>query len=140
LPKDLKTPLVLIAGGVGIAPFRSMIQYIIDKNLQANIILLYTNRTKADILFTDVFKRAESNGVKTIYNLTDVQNAPADWQGSTGYVTAEKIQQLIPNYLTRFYYLSGPQLMVQNFEGELQKAGIAKKQIKTDFFPGYTEK
>jgi hypothetical protein len=30
--------------------------------------------------------------------------------------------------------------MVQNFEGELQKAGIAKKQIKTDFFPGYTEK
>ena len=140
LPKNLKTPLALIAGGVGIAPFRSMIQYIIDKNLQTNIVLLYTNRTKADILFSDIFKRAEINGVKTIYNLTDAQNVPADWQGSTGYITAEKIQGLIPDYKARFYYLSGPQLMVQNFEDALLKAEIAKKQIKTDFFPGYNEK
>ncbi|MGA2967697.1 MAG: oxidoreductase [Candidatus Levyibacteriota bacterium] len=140
LPQNLKAPLVLIAGGVGIAPFRSMIQYIIDKGLTVDIVLIFTNRIKADILFSDVFKRAEGNGVKTIYNLTDVQNIPQDWQGSTGYITAEKIKQLIPDFQNRFYYLSGPQLMVQNFEGELLKAGIAKKQIKTDFFPGYSEK
>jgi ferredoxin-NADP reductase len=140
LPTNLKIPLVFIAGGVGIAPFRSMIQYIIDKNLQVDIILIFTNKTKTDIIFSDVFSRAQENGVKTIYNLTDVQNVPADWQGSTGYITAEKIKALIPDYLKRFYYLSGPQLMVQNFEGELSKAGVAKKQIKTDFFPGYSEK
>lgn len=140
LPKDLKMPMVFIAGGVGIAPFRSMIKYIIDKNLQANIILLFTNRTKEDILFADVFAKAAANGVKTIYNLTDVQNVPINWQGSTGHITSEKIKQLIPDYLKRFYYLSGPQLMVQNFEDELTKSGIPKKQIKTDFFPGYSEK
>jgi len=140
LPKNLKASLVLIAGGVGIAPFRSMARYIIDKNLQVNIILLYTNRTKADILFSDIFKRAEANGLRTIYNLTDTQNVSADWQGSTGYITSKKIQQLIPDYQNRFYYLSGPQLMVQNFEDELLKTGIPKKQIKTDFFPGYSEK
>jgi ferredoxin-NADP reductase len=140
LPKDLKIPMVFIAGGVGIAPFRSMIQYIIDKNLQVNIVLIFTNRTKEDILFADIFARATANGVKTIYNLTDIQNIPSDWSGSTGYITAEKIKQLIPDYQNRFYYLSGPQLMVQNFEGELTKTGIVKKQIKTDFFPGYSEK
>jgi ferredoxin-NADP reductase len=140
LPKNLKTPLVLIAGGVGIAPFRSMIQYIIDKNLQVNIVLLYTNRTKADILFSNVFARAETNGVKTIYNLTDTQNIPVDWEGSIGYITAEKIKQLIPDFQSRFYYLSGPQLMVQNFQDELVRANVSKTQIKTDFFPGYSEK
>src|ERR1035437_123177 len=140
LPKNLKMPMVFIAGGVGIAPFRSMIQYIIDKNLQVDIILLYTNKTKADILFTDVFDRAQVNGVKTIYNLTDVENLPQDWAGSVGHITDEKIKQLMPDYKNRFYYLSGPQLMVQNFEGELSKAGISKAQIKTDFFPGYSEK
>jgi ferredoxin-NADP reductase len=72
--------------------------------------------------------------------LTDAQNVPQDWEGSVGYITDEKIKQLILDYKNRFYYLSGPQLMVQNFEGELSKAGIPKKQIKTDFFPGYNEK
>ena len=57
LPKDLKTPLAFIAGGVGIAPFRSMIQYIIDKKLSVDIILLYTNRNEQDILFSDIFKK-----------------------------------------------------------------------------------
>ena len=73
-------------------------------------------------------------------DLTDTQNIPQDWQGSVGYITAEKIQKLIPDYQNRFYYLSGPQLMVQNFVDELVKVGIAKPQIKTDFFPGYSEK
>lgn len=140
LPENLKTPLVFIAGGVGIAPFRSMIRYIIDKNLSADIILLYTNRTVNDILYADIFEKAKSNGVKTIYNLTDVKNAPQDWRGTTGYLTSQTIQERIPDYKKRKYYLSGPQLMVQNFEETLRKTGVAGNQIKTDFFPGYSEK
>ncbi len=140
LPKDLKQPLVFIAGGVGIAPFRSMIQYIIDKNLSVNIVLLYTNRTVDDILFSDIFEKARANGVKTIYNLTDVQNIPQNWNGTTGYITPQTIQEKIPDFKNRIYYLSGPQLMVQNFEKTLAQAGLKRSQIKTDFFPGYSEK
>ena len=140
LPKNLKIQLVFIAGGVGIVPFRSMIQYLVDKNLSADIILLYTNRTKDDILFSEIFDKARQNGVRTIYNLTNVESAPKDWSGTTGYITPEKIQQLIPDYKKRIYYLSGPQLMVQNFESTLKQTGLSDKQIITDFFPGYSEK
>lgn len=140
LPKNLKTPLVFIAGGVGIAPFRSMIQYIIDKNLSADIILVYTNRTPDDILFSDIFEKASQNGIKTIYNLTDLKTVPKDWQGTTGYITAESIQKEITDYKNRYYFLSGPQLMVQRFEQTLLDAGVGKSKIKTDFFPGYSEK
>ncbi len=139
LPKNLKEPLVFIAGGVGIAPFRSMVQYIIDKNLQVNIILIYTNRTKEDILFANTFKEAEKNGVKTIYNLTDIKSVPADWQGTTGYVTKELVEKEIPDYGTRKFYISGPQLMVQRFEQTLLDTGVSSKNIITDFFPGYNE-
>ena len=140
LPKDLKIPLVFIAGGVGIAPFRSMIAYIIDKNIQTDIILLYTNRTKEDILFKDIFDRAVQQGVRTVYNLTDLKSIPLDWQGTTGYITKESVQKQIPGYQDRTYYLSGPQLMVQNFERTLIDSGVKKNKIKTDFFPGYSEK
>lgn len=140
LPKNLKKQFVFIAGGVGIAPFRSMIQYIIDKNLTTDIILLFTNRTKEDILFAEIFDRARLNGVKTIYNLTNAESAPQDWTGTVGYITPEKIQQLIPDYKNRVYYLSGPQPMVQNFEETLRKVSVPSNQITKDFFPGYTDK
>ena len=86
------------------------------------------------------FKRAEQNGVKTIYNLTDLQNLPHRWGGTTGYITPDSIKQVIPDYQKRLYYLSGPQLMVQNFEKTLKAAGVQNSKIKTDFFPGYSEK
>jgi ferredoxin-NADP reductase len=117
-----------------------MIQYIIDKNLSADIVLLYTNRTVDDILFSETFEKALANGVRTIYNLTDVQNLPQNWSGSSGYITDKKIMELIPDYKKRIYYLSGPQLMVQNFEQTLKAADVNQSQIKTDFFPGYSEK
>jgi ferredoxin-NADP reductase/Na+-translocating ferredoxin:NAD+ oxidoreductase RnfD subunit len=140
LPKNLKQPLVFIAGGVGIAPFRSMIQYIVDKGLLVDIILLYTNKTVNDILYVGVFEKVRENGVKTIYNLTDLQNLPHRWGGTTGYITQDSIKQVIPDYRNRKYYLSGPQLMVQNFEKTLRDAGVQNSKIKTDFFPGYNEK
>jgi glycine betaine catabolism B len=140
LPKDLNKPLVFVAGGVGIAPFRSMIRYIADKNLQTDIVLIFTNRSKEDIIYADIFEKAKSNGVRTIYNLTDTANIPEGWNGEVGYVTPEKIKQLIPDFKNRKYYLSGPLVMVQNFEKTLYQAGVVKNKIITDFFPGYSEK
>lgn len=139
LPKDLKKPIVFIAGGVGIAPFRSMIQYILDKQLQSNIVLFYSNRTANEILFSDTFQKAERYGVKTIYTLTDINNIPEDWQWEKGYITQDLIKQKLPDYTQRTYYISGPQLMVQNFEKMLLRMGVKKSNIITDFFPGYAE-
>jgi ferredoxin-NADP reductase len=102
--------------------------------------LLFTNRTVNDILFSETFERAGANGVRTIYNLTDLQNLPQNWGGSSGYITDKKIMELIPDYKNRVYYLSGPQLMVQNFDQALKTAGINQERIKMDFFPGYSEK
>jgi ferredoxin-NADP reductase/Na+-translocating ferredoxin:NAD+ oxidoreductase RnfD subunit len=139
LPKDLNKPLVFIAGGVGIAPFRSMISYIIDKKLSSNIVLFYSNRTVNEILFSDTFQKAESYGVKTIYTLTDVNNVPGDWQRERGYITEAMIKQNVGDYHQRTFYISGPQLMVQNFEKLLLRMEVKKKNIITDFFPGYSE-
>ena len=141
LSKDfIKKPLVFIAGGVGIAPFRSMAQYILDNNLTVDITLIFANRTKEDIVFSDIFESVRKNGLNTIYDLTDINNLPIGWQGLTGHLTAESIQRSVPDYNNRTFYLSGPQLMVQNFEKILKSAGIRRKNVVKDFFPGYLEK
>ena len=139
MPKDFKKSLVFIAGGVGVAPFRSMIQYIIDKNLQTDIILIYSNRRINDILFSDIFEKAINNGVRTIYNLTDASNLPLNWRSGVGHINEDTIKKYIPDYQKRIFYISGPQFMVQNFERTLLTAGVNKSKIKSDFFPGYSE-
>lgn len=139
LPKNLSKPLVFIAGGVGIAPFRSMIKYIVDNNLSTDIILIYVNRTVEDIAFGDIIENASRNGVKTFYALTDKKKIPQNWQGIVGHLDVETIHKVVPDYKSRMFYISGPQIMVQSCEKTLRHAGIKKGHIKTDFFPGYSD-
>jgi len=138
LPKNFaKMPLVFVAGGVGIAPFRSMIKYIVDKKIPVDIVVFFANKRVEDIVFAEDLAQAEPYGVRTGYILTDRENLPTDWQGLSGHLTAEMITKYLPDYATRTFYLSGPQLMVQSFEQLLKDMHLPAAQIKTDFFPGY---
>ncbi len=139
LPKEYKKPLAFIAGGVGVAPFRSMIQYIIDNKLSVNIVLLFANRHMDDVIFADIFARAREYGIKTYYTLTDTTSIPPVWRGFTGHITSWMVQEAIPDFEKRTFYISGPQLMVQETEKILKQMHIEKAKIMTDFFPGYKE-
>lgn len=137
LPKNTSTPLVFIAGGVGIAPFRSIIQYIIENKLQVTITVIYSNRTASEIAFEDILSQAKNFGVQTLYTLTDMNSIPQNWAGEKGYITEDMIKKYIPDFAKRIFYLSGPELMVKSYEELLSKLGVRKGNVKKDYFPGY---
>lgn len=139
LPKNKKKPIVFIAGGVGIAPFRSMIEDIVQKKEMVDIILVFANKTIDDILFEDTFKKAEEFGVKSYYVLTDKDKAPAGWTGPLGHIDENGLKSIVKDFNKRLFYISGPQLMVQNFEKIVKNMGVKRNHIKVDFFPGYSE-
>lgn len=139
LPSDISKSMVCIAGGVGVAPFRSMIAYIVDKKIHCDLTLVYVNSTVQEIAFPDLFKRASDYGVKTIYALTNRELIPDGWQGEIGYITKDMIERIVPEYKKRLFYLSGPQLMVQSIDSMLISMGVLPNDIKEDFFPGYSE-
>ena len=139
LPQDDgSTPCVFIAGGIGVTPFRSMIQYMLDKKLSRPITLLYSNKTADDIAFKSVFDEAALAGwLKAVYTITE--SAPYGWKGKIGYVTADMIREAVPQYKESLFYISGPKPMVGAFQKMLDEMGVPSDHIKTDFFPGYTE-
>lgn len=138
LPKDKTKKLVFIAGGIGITPFRSIIKFMLDKDIPKQITLFYSNKEHNEIMYKDVFDEAERKlGIKTFYTLTDINKIPVGWRGLTGRVNASMIQEKVPDYKERLYYLSGPHAMVVAYEKVLETLGIRKNQIKTDFFPGF---
>lgn len=138
LPKDPNKKLVFIAGGIGITPFRSIIKYLLDRHETRIITLIYANKTAEEVVYRDIFDKAERElGLKAIYSLSDTNKIPLGWQGIKGKVTGEILASQIPDYLQRFFYLSGPRAMVLDFEGTLADLGVSRSRIITDYFPGF---
>lgn len=138
LPRDPRTKLVFVAGGIGITPFRSMLQYLLDRNEQRDIVVLYSNQTAGDIAYADVLERAENQlGVRTVFTLTRTDRVLPSWHGRTGYLTADMIAEEIPDYRERTFYISGPQAIVTTLGETLRGMGVARSHIKKDFFPGF---
>lgn len=117
------TPVVLVAGGIGVTPFHSMLleRHAVGKSLNAT--MLHFNRDD-QIPFQAEFKELlEQHPELTIQHVT-------------GPVTAEKILELAPQAKEQVTYLSGPEAMVMAVGAELKKLGVTPKQ---DEFPGYDE-
>ncbi len=138
LPEDKNRELVFIAGGIGVTPFRSMVQYLLDKQEKREITIFYSNKTVADIAYKEVFDRAQAElGIKTVYIITDKNEKSLDTSIRNGHVDAQTIREEIPDYLAKQFFISGPHNMVDAFESLLKSMGVPNKNIKIDFFPGF---
>ena len=54
------------------------------------------------------------------------------WTGETGFITAELIRKLVPDWNKVSYFVSGPQAMYDYLDGEFEKLGIRKKFIRKE--------
>lgn len=138
MPQDEKKKLVFIAGGIGITPFRSMIKYLLDKNQKRDITLFYSTLDPNSCAYTPLFEEATQKiSLKNICVISDKTKVPEKWAGESGYITADMIQKRIPNFAEHMFYLSGPNAMVENYKKLLVSMKVPKKNIETDYFPGF---
>ncbi len=136
LPKDTSKKLVFIAGGIGVTPFRSMVQYLRDKKEHRSVTLLYSNKTANEISYKDIFDSAEKEiAMKTVYALTDEKIAVPGTHA--GFIDATLIMREVPDYKERIFYISGPHGMVTAFAKTLRSMGVPRSNIETDYFPGF---
>ncbi|HWA19645.1 MAG TPA: RnfABCDGE type electron transport complex subunit D [Devosia sp.] len=135
LPRDPRTKLAFIAGGIGITPFRSMLRYLSDTGETRDIVMLYGNAELDDIAYRDVLNEAErSLGLRTVHV---VERGDLSIPGLVpGLIDAELIALEVPDFMERVFYLSGPHAMVSAVSHALRSMGVPRRRIRTDFFPG----
>jgi NAD(P)H-flavin reductase len=86
LGKALGKSLVIVAGGIGLAPLRPALFSILRHREDfARVVLLCGARTPADLLYTDEFERWQAGGVEVH---TTVDLADENWRGQVGVVPA----------------------------------------------------
>lgn len=131
LPKLIQTPLVFVAGGIGVTPFHSILDWLAGTGEKRPIKLLYGVRKEDEIVFQETFRKA---GVEPTVVVSDPS---ASWGGERGRLSADLIIGLEHPSDDTLVYLSGPEPMVQALEKDLYKHGLGKHQVVTDEFPNY---
>jgi len=134
LPSDSKTKIAFLAGGIGITPFRSMLQYLIDREEVRPIVVLYGTEGQHDIAYQDVLALARRElGIRTFHAVAK----GAERGQYPGYIDARLVRLTMPDYLERTFYISGPQVMVKALRRKLLAMGVRRSRIKVDYFPGF---
>lgn len=136
LHDEISVPTVLIAGGIGIAPFYSMMRFAASQNSSRQIILFYGNQTRDDAAYLDQLVSIEQqhSAIKTIAAMA---NPDATWQGETGYITHTMIKKYVPDISQPIFYVCGSPAMVTAIQELLVEMGVADDHIKVEDFPGY---
>jgi ferredoxin-NADP reductase len=125
-------PLLLVAGGSGIVPLRSMLRHRDRSASTVPLRLLYSARSLDDVIY-----RAEldlhRDGVEVIYTLT--RDEPAGWTGHSGRVDDALLAEVAwPVSRLPLAFACGPTPFVEVAAAGLVRLGYPAGQVKTERF------
>jgi ferredoxin-NADP reductase len=128
------SPLLLIAGGSGIVPFRSILRHHAATSGKTAIRLLYSARSVADIIYREELTRfAAAAGVDVHFTLT--REWPSEWTGYRRRVDLDLLREVAwsPEQ-NPVAYVCGPTAFVEAAANALVTLGYDASRIKTERF------
>jgi ferredoxin-NADP reductase len=128
LPRDTQSPIICIAGGIGITPYISFLLSS-DRPLQ----LLYAVNSADDLSYVDQLR--QHNIAVTIVSPNDMRLPDPDWKHVKGRIDSDVLKTSIDIESNPSVYVSGPPAMVMNTKRLLRGIGVTR--IKVDEFSGY---
>ncbi|MDP8247797.1 MAG: FAD-dependent oxidoreductase [Candidatus Tritonobacter lacicola] len=131
--------VVFLSGGIGITPIRSICKFLTDTSSSAEAIILYSARTKQDIVFHEDFveMQKQNEHLSVIYSITDQEPSP-EWDGRTGRINSEMMKEEIPDFSGRVFYVCGPPGMVEALTSMLKnELGLPPEKVIFENFTGY---
>jgi ferredoxin-NADP reductase len=131
---DATSPVLLVAGGSGVVPFRSILRHRAETGSTTPIRLLYSARSLPDVIY-----RAEldtmHDGIEVIYTLTRQQ--PPGWTGHSGRVNDPLLREIAwPSRQQPIAYVCGPTAFVESVASGLVALGYPANRVKTERFGG----
>jgi ferredoxin-NADP reductase len=134
LPEASEGPLVFVAGGIGITPFRSMLRYIADEQLPHRVTLVYSNRDRESAAFLDELEEIERGDTDLRLVLTMTEDD--SWEGERRRIDAGFVSDHLGDEAAS-YMVAGPPGFSKAVTAELEQAGVDAARIATDSFSGY---
>lgn len=139
LPEETEEPLVFLAGGIGITPFRSMTRHIAEAGTGHRVTLFYSNRKPEEAVFLDELEELARthDDLRVVATMTRMHTSSLSWEGLTGRVDADLIRDRCPEWAHALHFVAGPPPMVEAMKQTLVDMGVASTKICAANFTGY---
>jgi ferredoxin-NADP reductase len=127
-------PLLLLGGGSGVVPLRSILRHHAAVHSAIPVRLLYSSRSLQQIIYRDELTRlAASNGVEVFFTLT--REWPEGWSGHRRRIDEELLREISwPPAERPLIYVCGPTAFVERAADGLVAIGHEAARIKTERF------
>jgi ferredoxin-NADP reductase len=124
--------LAFIAGGIGITPFMSMLRYMRDAGDQRDVVLIWGNKSEADIAFRDELDAIDA--AMPSLRIVHVMSRQEDFEGERGFITRELIERHVPDIRSRQVFLCGPPVMMRAVRPAVESIGVPKQRLHFERF------
>ncbi|MFH1613285.1 MAG: FAD/NAD(P)-binding protein [bacterium] len=119
--------LLFIAGGLGIAPLRSLINFVLDKRKDfGKVVILLGCKEPKQLLYTDEIEKWEK--LTDIHFQCTVDKTAPDWKGNIGLIT-ELIPKVDIDIKQTYCIICGPPIMYKFVIIKLMEKKIPDNQI-----------
>lgn len=138
---DTNREIVLIGGGVGMAPLRAHVfDQLEHRSTSRKISYWYGARSRIDLYYVEDMERLSRDHANFSWHVALSDPAPEDaWDGQTGFIHDFVFSEYLkahPNPAACEYYLCGPPLMIEAVLAMLDRLGVSRENIRYDDFGG----
>jgi ferredoxin-NADP reductase len=132
--EESDTPLVLLAGGIGIAPFKSIISDILEKSPSRKIDLYYSVKDNVDAVFLETFSSLAGKHPNFTYTLHVTRGPVPDSSCRHGRISVDRIAHLHKEGGDTEYFMCGSIPFVRDMWKGLRGYGIPEERLYTEAF------
>jgi ferredoxin-NADP reductase len=139
LHTDRTRPAVLVAGGIGITPFVSIVRQARRDDWPHEISLLYANRSPEAAAFLGELQQLARDHCRfrILATMTASEGSAAGWKGETRPIGETLLRAASEGLALPIYYLVGPPGMVESASETLSRAGVPEADVRSEIFYGY---
>jgi len=144
LHHDPERPAVLLAGGIGVTPFRSMVRQYAHRGSSRRILLFSSNRKPEDAPYLNEFREfARDNPNFTfVPTMSRPEGSRLPWDGEVGRIEFDLITRHLRDGANEetsspIFYIAGPPGMVGDLRAVLTDADVSEDDIRIEEFSGY---
>ena len=137
LHQDSARPAVFLAGGIGITPVRSILDWATQERMAHKLYLFYSNREAEDAAFLEELQAlaARNPCFTLIPTVTGLENP--DWPYEKGHINHEMLSRCLAGPSRPVFYIAGPSGMVTAMSDLLHSSGVSEDDMRTEEFGDY---